>query len=187
MVTVRGSADSVESRLTAGLLRCPCCGGRLARWGHARRRLVAMGSGWEEFWPRRSRCRGCGRTHVLLPADLWSRRRYGAAVVMTVLMLAAQAAAAGRAVARPWAAAPGGGRRAAGGGGGGGAAGGGRRAAGGGRRAAGGGRRAAGGGWSRWKASPFPDCGNCVFLSRYLRFQELVADLLRRPVPVRRV
>ena len=70
-----------------------------------------MGSGWEEFWPRRSRCRGCGRTHVLLPADLWSRRRYGAAVVMTVLMLAAQAAAAGRAVARPWAAAPGGGRR----------------------------------------------------------------------------
>jgi hypothetical protein len=36
-----------------------------------------------------------------------------------------------------------------------------------------------------WKASPFPDCGNCVFLSRYLRFQELVADLLRRPVPVR--
>ena len=36
-----------------------------------------------------------------------------------------------------------------------------------------------------WKASPFPDCGNCILLSRYLRFQELVADLLRRPVPVR--
>ena len=35
-----------------------------------------------------------------------------------------------------------------------------------------------------WKASPFPDCGNCIFLSRYLQFQELVADLLRRPVPV---
>jgi len=49
VVTVRGSAGSAESRLTAGLLRCPCCGGRLARWGHARRRLVAMGSGWEEF------------------------------------------------------------------------------------------------------------------------------------------
>ena len=43
------------------------------------------------------------------------------------------------------------------------------------------------GGWGSptWKASPFPDCGNCVFLSRYLRFQELVADLLRRPIPVR--
>ena len=36
-----------------------------------------------------------------------------------------------------------------------------------------------------WKAPPFPDCGNCIFLSRYLRFQELIADLLRRPVPVR--
>src|SRR6266536_4095301 len=108
MVTVRGSADSVESRLTAGLLRCPCCGGRLARWGHARRRLVAMGSGWEEFWPRRSRCRGCGRTHVLLPADLWSRRRYGAAVIMTLLVLAARAAGTGRPQARPFAAVPGG-------------------------------------------------------------------------------
>ena len=40
-------------------------------------------------------------------------------------------------------------------------------------------------GRSVWKASPFPDCGNCILLSRYLRFQELVADLLWRPVPVR--
>ena len=38
-----------------------------------------------------------------------------------------------------------------------------------------------------WKAPPFPDCGNGILLSRYLRFQELIADLLRRPVPVRRV
>ena len=48
---------------------------------------------------------------MLLPADLWSRRRYGAAVIVTVLVRAAAAAAAGRAVSRPWAAAPGGGRR----------------------------------------------------------------------------
>jgi hypothetical protein len=47
---------------------------------------------------------------VLLPADLWSRRRYGAAVIMLVLVLAAQAAAAGRVAARPWLASPGGGR-----------------------------------------------------------------------------
>jgi hypothetical protein len=47
---------------------------------------------------------------VLLPADLWSRRRYGAAVIMAVLMLAAGAAAAGRAAARPWLVSPGGGR-----------------------------------------------------------------------------
>jgi Domain of unknown function (DUF6431) len=95
----------------AGVLRCPSCGGVLAPWGHARRRLVAVPAGWEEFWPRRGRCRGCGRTHVLLPADLWSRRRYGAAVIMAVLVLAARAAAAGRAAARPWLAVPGGGRR----------------------------------------------------------------------------
>jgi hypothetical protein len=47
---------------------------------------------------------------VLLPADLWSRRRYGAAVIMTVLMLAAAGAAAGRAAARPWLAGPDGSR-----------------------------------------------------------------------------
>ncbi len=109
-MTVRGSAGSVEKRLRAGRLRGPCCGGVLAPWGWARRRVVAMFAGAEEFCPRRSRCRRCGRTHVLLPADLWSRRRYGAAVIMTVLMLGAAAAAAGRAAARPWLAAPGGGR-----------------------------------------------------------------------------
>ena len=109
-MTVRGSAESVEARLGAGRLRCPCCGGVLARWGWARRRVVAMFAGAEEFCPRRGRCRGCGRTHVLLPADLWSRRRYGAAVIMAVLLLAAAAGAAGRAAARPWLASPGGGR-----------------------------------------------------------------------------
>ena len=102
VMTVRGSAESVEARLAAGRLRSPCCGAVLARWGWARRRVVAMLSGPEEFCPRRGRCRRCGRTHVLLPAVLWSRRRYGAAVIMAVLVLAAAAAAAGRATARPW-------------------------------------------------------------------------------------
>ena len=44
---------------------------------------------------------------MLLPADLWSRRRYGAAVIITVLLLAA---AAGRPAARPWLAGRDGGR-----------------------------------------------------------------------------
>ena len=110
MVTVRGSAESIESRLLGGRLRCPC-GGVLAPWGHARRRAVAMAEGWREFEPRRSRCRSCGRTHVLLPAELWSRRRYGAAVIMAALVLAARAAAASRAAARPWLAVPGGRRQ----------------------------------------------------------------------------
>jgi hypothetical protein len=42
---------------------------------------------------------------VLLPAALWSRRRYGAAVIMAVLALAARAG--GGAPARPFAAVPG--------------------------------------------------------------------------------
>ena len=100
-MTVRGPAGSVEARLAAGRLRSPCCGAVLARWGWARRRVVAMLTGPQEFCPRRGRCRRCGRMHVLLPADLWSRRRYGAAVIMTVLLLAAAAAAAGRPAARP--------------------------------------------------------------------------------------
>jgi hypothetical protein len=111
VMTVRGPAASVEARLAAGRLRSPCCGAVLARWGWARRRVVAMLDGPEECCPRRGRCRRCGRTHVLLPAVLWSRRRYGAAVIMTVLVLAAAAAAAGRVPARPWLATPGGGRR----------------------------------------------------------------------------
>jgi hypothetical protein len=110
VVTVRGSAVSIESRLLGGRLRCPC-GGVLAPWGHARRRAVATAGGLEEFEPRRSRCRSCGRTHVLLPAELWSRRRYGAAVIMAALVLAVRAAAAGRAAARPWLAVPGGRRQ----------------------------------------------------------------------------
>jgi hypothetical protein len=110
VVTVRGSAESIESRLLSGVLRCPC-GGRLGPWAHARPRMVAMGGNLVGFRPRRGRCRRCGRTHVLLPADLWSRRRYGAAVIMAVLVLGVQAAAAGRVAARPFAAAPGGRRR----------------------------------------------------------------------------
>src|SRR5438552_19207997 len=109
-MTVRGPAESVEKRLRAGRLRGPCCGGVLARWGWARRRVVAMFSGPAGFCPRRSRCRRCRRTHVLLPADLWSRRRYGAAVILAALMLAAAAGAAGRAAARPWLASAGRGR-----------------------------------------------------------------------------
>ncbi len=110
-MTVRGSAESVEARLRAGRLRGPCCGGVLAPWGWARPRVVAMSGGLAEFCPRRGRCRRCGRTHVLLPAVLWSRRRYGAAVIMAVLMLRVQALKAGRAPARPWLPASGGGRR----------------------------------------------------------------------------
>jgi hypothetical protein len=89
VVTVRGSEESVEARLRAGLLACSC-GGMLRPWGWARPRRVATFTGTAGARPRRGICRdGCGKTHVLLPAGLLSRRRYAAAVIFAALALAA--------------------------------------------------------------------------------------------------
>jgi hypothetical protein len=87
-MTVRGSRESVEARLRSGVLAC-WCGGTLRAWGHARPREVATFAGPEVVRPRRSRCAGCGRTHVLLPAWLLSRRRYAAPVIFAALALRA--------------------------------------------------------------------------------------------------
>ena len=76
MLTVGNNAAVVEEVLCGGLLSCPCCGGRLAGWGWAARRVVLVaGRSWSvAVWPRRARCASCGVTHVLLPAWLWARR-----------------------------------------------------------------------------------------------------------------
>ena len=87
MVTVRGSEESVEARLRSGLLAC-WCGGKLRPWGHARPRRVATFAGQAVLRPRRGICRGgCGRSHVLLPGFLLSRRRYAAPVIFAALAL----------------------------------------------------------------------------------------------------
>src|SRR6266700_4217580 len=89
MVTVRGSEKSVEARLRAGRLAC-WCGGTLRPWGHARPRRVMTFAGLAEVVPRRGICRGgCGRSHVLLPAWLLSRRKYAAVVIFAALALRA--------------------------------------------------------------------------------------------------
>jgi hypothetical protein len=89
VVTVRGSAESVEARLRSGVLACPC-GGTLRPWGHAPPRRVATFAGLAGTRPRRGICRhGCGRTHVLLPSFLLSRRRYAAVVIFAALALRA--------------------------------------------------------------------------------------------------
>ena len=88
MVTVRGSGESVEARLRSGFLAC-WCGGTLRPWGHARSRRVATFAGMVEVRPRRGICRDCGRSHVLLPSFLLSRRRYAAAVIFAALALRA--------------------------------------------------------------------------------------------------
>ena len=86
MVTVDGDARVVERRLAAGRLRCPGCVGRLAGWGHARPRVIRgeNGIGWR-LRPRRSRCAGCGVTHVLLPAGCLLRRADAVAVIWAAL------------------------------------------------------------------------------------------------------
>lgn len=89
MVTVRGSEESVEARLRSGRLAC-WCGGTLRPWGHARPRRVATFAGPPVLRPRRGICRGgCGRSHVLLPGFLLSRRRYAAPVIFAALALRA--------------------------------------------------------------------------------------------------
>ena len=93
MLTVNGDRGVVERQLAEGELECPSCGGLLSGWGRARPRPVRMLAGLDEVLvPCRSRCRqGCGGTHVLLPAQLLSRRADAGAVIGAAL----EAAAAG--------------------------------------------------------------------------------------------
>jgi len=92
MVTVEVDSERVESRLSAGELSCPSCpDGVLVRWGFARSRHVVGLIG--PVRPRRSRCRGCAVTHVLLPVTLLLRRAYVAEVIWAAVV--AKAAGAG--------------------------------------------------------------------------------------------
>ena len=82
MLTVNGDRDVVERQLGNGELACPSCGGVLRRWGNGVTRPVRQLGGDDELvTPRRSRCRGCRATHVLLPAQLLSRRADAGAVI----------------------------------------------------------------------------------------------------------
>jgi hypothetical protein len=85
VVTVEADVDQVERRLAAGELSCPLCGGVLAGWGRARPRQLRGPNGPVELCPRRSRCSGCGVTHVLLPVGALLRRADTAAVVVSAL------------------------------------------------------------------------------------------------------
>jgi hypothetical protein len=107
VLTVNADRDVVERQLGGGDLACPSCGGVLAGWGNgvARRVRLAGGPDGEPdrhvvLVPRRSRCRGCGRTHVLLPA--WCLARRADAVGVIGRALEAKAAGAGHRVIAGW-------------------------------------------------------------------------------------
>ncbi|MFR9802806.1 DUF6431 domain-containing protein [Pseudonocardia sp. RS010] len=85
-------AGRVEHELRSGELACPGCGDRLSGWGRARTRSVRDERGIQTLTPRRTRCVGCGATHVLLPLLVLVRRADAAAVILAALC----AKAAGR-------------------------------------------------------------------------------------------
>jgi hypothetical protein len=89
VVTVEADSDGVEERLRAGELVCPGCSGVLAGWGRARGRSVRGVEGVLWIVPRRSRCVGCGVTHVLLPVLVLVRRADVAAVIGSALAVKA--------------------------------------------------------------------------------------------------
>jgi hypothetical protein len=102
VLTVNGERDVVERQLGDGELACPSCGGVLARWGRGVRRRVRLPGRLDDpdgrVWlvPRRSRCRGCKATHVLLPA--WCLARLADAGEVIGLALEAKAAGDGHRV-----------------------------------------------------------------------------------------
>jgi hypothetical protein len=81
MLIVCVEQSLVEAELVGGLLGCSWCRGRLGPWGHGRERVLRCSAGDRLLRPRRARCRGCERTHVLLPDVALLRRRDEVAVV----------------------------------------------------------------------------------------------------------
>ncbi len=87
MLMVSADLSVVEADLGSGSLRCPCSG-PVGPWGWARERLLRVaGGGGRRVRPRRGRCRGCGRTHVLLPVTMLFRRRDSAATIGEAIWL----------------------------------------------------------------------------------------------------
>lgn len=85
MIIVGIDAVAVETDLVDGRLACPRCGPGLRPWGHGVEREVRLGVGVERRRLRRSICRVCGATHVLVPEDSLLRRRDGVEVVGAAL------------------------------------------------------------------------------------------------------
>lgn len=82
MLMVCAEEATVECELVEERLACPSCAGVLAPWGFARRRSIRVRvEGTVSLRPRRSKCRVCERTHVLLPDLCLLRRQYEAAVI----------------------------------------------------------------------------------------------------------
>lgn len=79
--------DGGEWALATGALACPVCAHKLVRHGYgAPRTIRGLGGRTERFRPRRARCHGCGRTHILLPTGYLPRRADNIEVIGTALV-----------------------------------------------------------------------------------------------------
>jgi hypothetical protein len=76
---------AVEADLVAGRICCPNCELRLRPWGHGTEREVRLADRSELRRPRRSICRACAATHVLVSEDTLLRRRDGVEVIGVAL------------------------------------------------------------------------------------------------------
>ena len=85
MLIVGLDEEQVERDLLSGRLACPACRSPLSPWGSARPRVIRLAAGPRTLCPRRSRCRSCDTTHVLLPSLCLARRRDAAAVIGAVI------------------------------------------------------------------------------------------------------
>ena len=87
-VIVARTTTVAEQLLTQGELRCPRCRtGQLVAWGYGRQRTVRDLDGTTvTARPRRTRCRSCSATHIVLPAALQPRHADTTAVIGTALL-----------------------------------------------------------------------------------------------------
>ena len=91
VLTVEADVARVETRLLAGEIECPDCGGVLAPWGWARHRVLRDANELVRLRPRRARC---GGSHVLLPVFMLVRRVDLADVIGAALVWKASGAGA---------------------------------------------------------------------------------------------
>ena len=86
MLIVGIDEAAIEADLVGGRTCCPSCGGGLRPWGHGTEREVRLADRAERRRPRRSICRACATTHVLVPEDTLLRRRDGVEVIGAALV-----------------------------------------------------------------------------------------------------
>ena len=85
MLMVGIDTAAVEMALIGGRLSCPNCASGLRPWGHSVEREVRLLHRSEDRLFRRSICRACATTHVLIPEDTLVRRRDGVEVIGAAL------------------------------------------------------------------------------------------------------